>query len=512
MNKIYSKMVFSIIQISLILLLTSCEIPIISQFLDDHQTLYEENDSDFPLTTGQTDFHLSPVSDVECIFYVALGGDDHNSGSKEQPWGSFQGATKMANPGDTVCFRGGTYTTEEIHLSKSGGEDALITFAAYPGETPILDGDDLTYDLLVLNASVSYIRISGFALNNFRNWGIFLTGDNRFVILDHLDIEGGEAGIRFTYAESSEAPPLEGPVEHILLENSLVHGSQYSAVDCTPGPCNHMTIRSVEIYNTGLLGDPFYGSDGLEFARGHHVIVEDCYVHDNGGDGIDLGSRDREGNIDGVIVRRNHVIRNHLNGIKVWAGGRIESNVIWGSGNSAIWSGVFNCDIEIINNSVAYNLWDENYASRNWAVVIGYPEALEKPDVNLTMVNNIFAFNADPLEGGSTGVYLGPGVKLVGEGGNIYFSRPDGEITIDIGDGLDFSREDIVNGVWASYSGQGNGNLISDPIFLSGWPNVDLHLRSTSPAINAGISIVESQEDIEGNLRGDQPDIGAYEE
>jgi hypothetical protein len=47
--------------------------------------------------------------------------------------------------------------------------------------------------------------------------------------------------------------------------------------------------------------------------------VEDCYVHDNGGDGIDLNSRDREGYATGVIVGRNRVVRNHLNGIKLWA-------------------------------------------------------------------------------------------------------------------------------------------------------------------------------------------------
>ena len=364
---------------------------------------------------------------------------------------------------------------------------------------------------MTLNRGVSHLRISGFVLRNFSIWGIFLTGENRHITLDHLEIEGGEASIRFTYGETTESPPAEGPVEYILLEDSLIHGSQYSAVDCSPGPCNHMTIRRLEIFNTGVSGESFYGSDGLEFGRGHHVLVEDCYVHDNGGDGIDLGSRDRDGHMEGIIVRRNHVVRNHLNGIKVWAGGRIENNIIWGQGNSAIWAGVFHSTIEIINNSVAYNMWDPSYAERNWAVVIGYPEELSKPEVNLTMVNNIFAFNADPLEGGPTGVYIGPGVELY-EGHNLYFSKADGEITLDKGSGQEIwvTRQEIASGSWASISGGGEGDLNSDPLFVSGWPDVDLRLQPNSPAINAGDKEIATDKDVMDEPRDDQPDLGAY--
>jgi hypothetical protein len=325
-----------------------------------------------------------------------------------------------------------------------------------------------------------------------------------------LEVVGGETSIRFTYGESSEGPALEGSVENVLLEDSLIRGSQYSAVDCTPGPCNHMTIRRVEVFNTGLKGDSFYGSDGIEFARGQHILVEDCYVHDNGGDGIDLGSRDRQGHSEGVIVRRNRVVRNHLNGIKVWAGGRIENNSIWGQGNSAIWSGTFDCTIEIINNTVAYNMWDQSYSERNWAVVVGYPEELAKPEVVLTMVNNILAFNATPLEGGGTGVYLGPGVTLV-EGHNLYFSRESEEIMVNISDDPGFAQEDILSGKWHAFSGQGEGDLAEDPLFVSGWPEVDLHLQPNSPAINAGSNKLAPEADITLSARDDKPDMGAYE-
>ncbi len=451
---------------------------------------------------------------VTCTYYAAPDGSDEAPGSQAQPWATFQYAADTAQPGDTVCFRGGTYPLKETHLTRSGTAEALITFIAYPGELPILDGRGREGELLILKQGTSYLRLSGFSLRGFSIWGIELSGENRYVQLDHLEIEGGEASVHFTYGESPESLPTEGPVEYITLEDSIIHGSQYSAVDCTPGPCNNMVIRRVEIYGTGLEGEDFYGSDGLEFARGYPVLVEDCYVHNNGGDGIDLNSRDREGNAVGVIVRRNRVVGNHLNGIKLWAGGRIENNVVWGQGNSAVWAGTFPSTLEVFNNTIAYNMWDPAYSERNWALVVGYPEEMASPPVKLTLVNNIFAFNADPLEGGATGIYLGSGVSLVREGHNFFFSRAEGEITAEFvgGRDSDFTRAEIADGTWARFSGQGENDLTTDPLFTSGWPGVDLHLQASSPAVDAGSADGAPTEDAAGQPREAAPDIGAYEE
>jgi hypothetical protein len=466
-----------------------------------------------PTPTGtleQTSAGMGSQTAANCVYYVAPGGDDTDPGTLGQPWATFQHAADTAQVGDTVCFRGGTYSVdEETHLTQSGTAESPITFIAYPGETPVLDGGGSVGELLMLDQYTSYLRISGFTLRNFTIWGMELSGENRHIQLDHLDIGGGETSIRFTYGET-EAPPEEGPVEHITLEDSTIHGSLYSAVDCTPGPCNHMVIRRVEIYDTGE--EASYGSDGLEFARGYPVLVEDCYVHDNSGDGIDLNSRDRAGNATGVVVRRNRVVRNHLNGIKLWAGGRMENNVVWGQGNSAVWVGTFTSTLEVVNNTIAYNMWDTAYSERNWAFVAGYPEEIPSPPVTLTLMNNVFAFNADPTGGGSTGIYLGEGVQLT-EHHNLYYSREDGEITAEFVSGrdTDFTRAEITDGTWTSYTGQGQGDVTSDPLFVSGWPNVDLHLQESSPAVNAGSTSGAPSDDVEGHPRDAHPDIGAYE-
>jgi hypothetical protein len=426
-------------------------------------------------------------ADADCTHYVATDGSDADPGTPAQPWATFRHAAESAQPGDVVCFGDGVYPAGETHFTRSGTADALITFIAAPGQAPVLDGGGEAGGLLILDANASYLRISGFSLRSFTIWGIELSGNNRYVYLDHLEVSGGEAAVHFTYGET-EGAPVEGPVEHITLEDSVIHGSEFSAVDCTPGPCNHMTIRRVEIYGTGLAGEAFYGSDGLEFARGYPVLIEDCYVHDNGGDGIDLNSRDRAGNAEGVIVRRNRVVRNHLNGIKLWGGGLMEDNIVWGQGNSAVWVGVFPSTVEVLHNTIAYNMWDLSFSERNWSFVAGYPEEMESPPVMLTLISNIFAFNADPWDGGPTGIYLGPGVNLVREADNLYFSRSDGEIAAEFASGRDsdFTRSEIADGTWSGYTGQGQNDLAVDPLFLSGWPDVDLRLQSGSPAAGIG--------------------------
>ena len=135
-------------------------------------------------------------------------------------------------------------------------------------------------------------------------------------------------------------------------------------------------------------------------------------------------------------------MRNYQNGIKLWAGGLIESNLVWGQGNSALWLGTFDSRLEVVNNTIAYNMWDPAYSGRNWTFSAGYPEEIVTlPEVELLLVNNIFAFNTGPEVGDPTGLYLGPGVTIT-EHHNLYFSHEEGEITAEYLD-REFMRQEM---------------------------------------------------------------------
>jgi hypothetical protein len=90
------------------------------------------------------------VAAVQATFYVAPDGDDGNAGSLTSPFRTLQHArdvvrtTKTTMTGDIyVYLRGGSYpvsSTIEFGPSDSGTGDYRVVYAAYPNETPVLEG------------------------------------------------------------------------------------------------------------------------------------------------------------------------------------------------------------------------------------------------------------------------------------------------------------------------------------------------------------------------------------
>lgn len=75
-------------------------------------------------------------------YYVSPTGSDANGGTMLEPFATLQKAADLAEPGDTVWLRGGTYRVVEpattgagIRITKSGtADDSRIRFWADPGE------------------------------------------------------------------------------------------------------------------------------------------------------------------------------------------------------------------------------------------------------------------------------------------------------------------------------------------------------------------------------------------
>lgn len=77
-------------------------------------------------------------------YYVSPSGDDDGDGTLKSPWKTIQKAADSLEAGETVFVREGVYE-EFITINRSGSaEEGYITFKAYPGETPIVDGENLT--------------------------------------------------------------------------------------------------------------------------------------------------------------------------------------------------------------------------------------------------------------------------------------------------------------------------------------------------------------------------------
>ena len=84
-------------------------------------------------------------------YYVASQdpkADDTNAGTEAAPFKAINAAIKGLKPGDTLLIKGGTYR-ESIRLGPDQGFPSgksyqeMITFAAYPGQTPVIKGSEI---------------------------------------------------------------------------------------------------------------------------------------------------------------------------------------------------------------------------------------------------------------------------------------------------------------------------------------------------------------------------------
>lgn len=127
-------------------------------------------------------------------YYVATNGDDGNPGTLDAPFRTIGRAASVVAAGDTVLVRGGQYN-EQVVISASGNADARITFAAYPGEEPVIDGSGLPIaandglveigrpvDASPLNDTGNYVTFKDFTVQNSSGRGISLTGDGAEII------------------------------------------------------------------------------------------------------------------------------------------------------------------------------------------------------------------------------------------------------------------------------------------------------------------------------------------
>src|SRR5688572_9189627 len=72
-------------------------------------------------------------------YYVSTSGSDAAPGSLSAPFRTIQKAASLAQPGDTVLVRGGTYR-ETVKPPRSGSSSAPITFKPYNNERVTVSG------------------------------------------------------------------------------------------------------------------------------------------------------------------------------------------------------------------------------------------------------------------------------------------------------------------------------------------------------------------------------------
>jgi len=479
--------------------------------------------------------------------HVTPDGSDASDGSATSPWRTVQHAANVLRPGGTVYVHDGIYH-ERVSVNVSGNASAgSITFAAYPGDRPILDGAGLPIPAenaaMILIDDRSYVIVDGFEIRNDRATradqfptGILLVGAPEHVtirncIVHHIGnnlpasdgsgpfangiavygtrapeaardirIEGNE--LHHLETGGSEALVVNGNVDEFSIAGNYIHHVNNIAIDCI----GYEGTAPVEVFDrarNGLVstnrieeisgvGNRYYASDpygalGIYVDGGRDIVIErNTIVRTDFG--IEIASEHPGKSARDIVVASNVVAESRTVGLSV--GGWIAN---WGGAE----------DATIINNTFYQN--DTLRAGHGEVAFLRHVDGI-------TFSNNVVYAN----EQGAFLLQEAP-ADVVHVDRNLYFS-PSGDAD---GFWMWEGREFATFAAYRTASGNDGGSLVADPRFEAAGMG-SFRLRSGSPCIDAGdnAAVPESTQSdhaggpriLDGNGDGAATvDIGAFE-
>lgn len=467
-------------------------------------------------------------------FYVSPRGDDTNPGTLAQPWRTVQKAADSLAPGETAWIRGGVYR-ELVTIRASGAApDQWITFRAYEGEKPILDGRRVPLPAdsevaLLLIRDCRYVRVQGLELRNFSSrtadvvpCGIFVTGTS-----EHLQILGNRIHHIATTAKdgnalglavygtantpirqlvidrneihhcklgSSESLVLNGNITEFEVTNNRVHDNNNIGIDFIgfEGTCadpaqdrpRDGVCRDNTVWNIKSFGNPAYGrvyaAGGIYVDGGTRILVERNVVH-HCDIGVELASEHAGRSTSEITLRENLIYLNRVGGI--FLGGYdelrgatescfIHHNTLYQNDTRRSGNGELCLQHFVLNNAITHNIF---FAGKQRLLIGNLPPH----------TGNTFDYN----------LYFAP------KGG-----EPEWEWMSTRYSGFDEYR---------SATGADAHGLFADPLFTRA-SAADFQLTPMSPAVDAGdpaFAAAPNETDLEGAPRiiGVRVDLGADE-
>jgi|GEM_PF-5405799 len=354
-----------------------------------------------PLAVYLDNLQISTVQASSDNYYVSLSGNDSNSGTENAPFKTIQKAADIAQAGETVFIRGGThYPTSRIEPANSGNEaEGYITFTAYPGEEPVVDGaqmGDMGWGGVFYvrgtqssDTGKGYIKISNLKIINSKWFGIAANYANHVIIQDNEIYDTAASGI---YSRESSYITIDGNDVQMAgtdgykgnITDGCAGGAEVQEM-VSVASVSHFEIKNNTVHN----GAGFHcGGEGIDvkeassYGSVHHNQVYDLPANftydgtDRGEVGIYVDSYDyadpylhdievynnivstpqgvainaeQGGIVDGVKIYNNIIYDVYWNGLQIgdccgsnegWKKNiHIFNNVVYNSGHGTDWAG-----------------------------------------------------------------------------------------------------------------------------------------------------------------------------
>jgi PKD repeat protein len=413
-------------------------------------------------------------------YYVAVTGNDGNTGSADSPWRTIQRAANFMVPGDTVVVEPGVYP-ESVIVTVSGTPSAPITFQALEGavlESPNAAASLSAFDL---TSGVGHVIVAGFEARGGYHETFFLRAGSHHVAIRDCHLHHNRLGIWIDSAQDIEVTGCF--IEHNTRRGLRISGSSRRVlVEGTTSTENDDGL--------GCSGD----ADGFTVEEtASEVDFVGCSASGNAEDGFDLQG-------DNVLVKRSEARNNGCAGMKLGQSTRVENSLVVGNTTGISTGSFFNqpTRIEIINSTIADNDGTQLHLNQPngtppvpYEVVVrnviatGPGKAIEaETSVNLIEDHNVL-FREDTTSGVLVR-YLSPSAS----------ER--------------YSGQAINSGAWTAASGQGAATLAIAPDFAD---TIDYQVGPGSVAIDTGSDDQAPSEDKDGFARpqGITFDRGAFE-
>ncbi len=422
---------------------------------------------------------------VATEWFVAPNGA--GAGTKQAPFGAVQAALLVAQPGDTVIVRAGTYK-EAVRTVRGGSAGAPITLKAESGQGPVV----ITTDATVLQVDHSFIVVEGLVVDAAYapRMAVKVNAGVRSFVMRHVEVR-----------RSSRDCVNIGAAVDVLIEDSLIHhclnstGGRTDAHAIAAGAVRRLTVRGTEMHT--FSGDAIQlNRTGTASAAGwDEVLIERCRLWlgplTDAENGFPAGTVPGENGVDTKVAEGSPRARITIRNTEAWGfgGGLVRQQAAFNLKENidATLDGVTVWDSEIAfrlrgSRSSPNGAWVEirNAVIHDVGVGVRYEDDISRLRVwNTTFgrrVARAFAEASSKRE------------------------RPDVRNVAILG--ADLPAEAV-----------GRSNLAVGPEAFVNAPSHDYRLAPQSPAIDAGIDIHDVATDRAGISRpqGRAHDVGAYE-
>jgi hypothetical protein len=390
---------------------------------------------------------LVSVPAFPATYAVDPTGDDANSGDIAAPWRTIQHAASSVNPGDTVTIHAGIYV-ESVNVFRGGTDGSFVTFVADPGAVLVSPDPTASWEAFNVLEGVAFVALQGIEATGGFDETIFLRPGSHDISIQSCNLYQNKAGIIISGAYN------------ISVQGCMLHDNTRLGIRVA-GTSHDVTVSDTDSFGNGTPGVCSGAVDGFTAAQSAYGInFLRTRSYQNGGDGYDFKG-------DQVALDSIESFNNACTGVKLWQNASVQNCLVYGNALGIATMPIFaGTAISVSNCTIAYNN--------------GIGLRLTHKSYSVNLVNNIVA-------GAFKAVQYGRSVSL-SESHNIFFRQTLYDAVIVPLGSRRFSDHDINLGTWAAWSGQGQGTLAVDPMFVDP-ANGDFHVAPTSAAVGRGADL-----------------------